>query len=241
MQEKYTQKKQYFMNVEVTIIETYRDDLSYKQNHWIPVQHFFKGLDRLRTDGQVEGTDKTRLKEFITNDLQVECAVEKFNITSEVDYTTRARHTQDKDCIRLDVLALAVTQFKPKGKKGTRALLIWRAYMRFLNNLLDEYDVEQLLITQEKCENLEEQLNSASKYMIKGKTLNDVAAATGENRKKIESYCLKEKWYCKHNNDVWIKRDDLVVRTKKGAVTFTEKGMDILLEIFKNTQNKLKL
>ena len=144
-------------------------------------------------------------------------------------------------CIRLDVLALAVTQFKPTGRKGTRALLIWRAYMRFLNNLLDEYDVEQLLITQEKCEDLEEQINNASKYMVKGRTLNDVVYATGQNRCKIESYCLDENWYCKHNNDVWIKRDDLVVRTKKGAVTFTEKGMDILLEIFKNTQNKLKL
>ena len=53
----YEQKKQYFMNEEVIIIETYRDDLSYKQNHWIPIQHFFNGLDRLRSDGQVQGPD----------------------------------------------------------------------------------------------------------------------------------------------------------------------------------------
>ena len=150
MQEKYTQKKQYFMNEEVIIIETYRDDLSYKQNHWIPIQHFFQGLDRLRTDGQVQGPDKDKLMQFITDDLQVEAAVKSFNIRQN-DITGRY-NPQDKDCIRLDVLALAVTQFKPTGRKGTRALLIWRAYMRFLNNLLDEYDVEQLLITQEKCE-----------------------------------------------------------------------------------------
>ena len=236
MQEKYTQKKQYFMNEEVIIIETYRDDLSYKQNHWIPIQHFFKGLDRLRADGQVEGKDKDKLIEFVANDLQEEFAVESFHIENG----TGSGSVQEMNCIRLDVLGLAVTQFKPTARKGTRALLIWRAYMRFLNNLLDEYDLEQLLITQEKCENLEDEIQRASKYMIKGKTLNDVAAATGESRKKIELYCLQEKWYCKHNNDVWIKHNDLVVRTKKGAVAFTEKGMDILLELFKSTQNKLK-
>ena len=49
------------------------------------------------------------------------------------------RHSQDMDCIRLDILALAVTQFKPTARKGTRALLIWRAYMRFLNNLLNKF------------------------------------------------------------------------------------------------------
>ena len=238
MQEKYTQKKQYFMTEEIIIIETYRDDLSYKQNHWIPIQHFFKGLDRLTRAGQVENTDRIKLKEFITNDLQEEFASESFTINTRDEGV--GRHSQDMDCIRLDVLALAVTQFKPTGRKGTRALLIWRAYMRFLNNLLNEYDVEELLVTEEKIEYLEDEIQRASKYMIKGKTLNDVAAATGESRKKIESYCLKEKWYCKHNNDVWIKHNDLVVRTKKGAVAFTEKGMDILLELFKSTQNKLK-
>lgn len=235
MQEKYTQKKQYFMNEEVTIIETYRDDLSYKQNHWIPVQHFFKGLDRLRTDGQVEGTDRTKLIEFVANDLQEEFAVESFTIENG----TGSGSVQEMKCIRLDVLALVVTQFKPTVRKGTRALLIWRAYMRFLNNLLNDYEVQQLLITQEKCEDLEEQINNASKYMVKGRTLNDVVAATRQNRSKIESYCLNQNWYCKHNNDVGIICNDLVIRTRKGAVEFTEKGMEILLEVFKGTQKTL--
>ena len=235
MQEKYTQKKQYFMNEEVIIIETYRDDLSYKQNHWIPVQHFFKGLARLADNGQIQSPDRNKLNEFIKEDLNMQFASKTFTIENG----TGSGSVQEMDCIRLDVLALAVTQVKPTGRKGARALLIWRAYMRFLNNLLDEYDVEQLLITQEKCENLEAQINNASKYMVKGRTLNDVVYATGQNRCKIESYCLDENWYCKHNNDVWIKRDDLVVRTRKGAVEFTEKGMDILLEVFKETQKIL--
>ena len=233
----YEQKKQYFMNEEVIIIETYRDDLSYKQNHWIPIQHFFNGLDRLRSDGQVQGPDKDKLIEFVVNDLQEEFAVKSFNINTKDEGV--GRHSQDMDCIRLDVLALAVTQFKPTGRKGTRALLIWRAYMRFLNNLLNDYEVQQLLITQEKCEDLEKQINNASKYMIKGRTLNDVVAATGQNRCKIESYCLNQNWYCKHNNDVGIICNDLVIRTRKGAVEFTEKGMEILLEVFKRIQKTL--
>ena len=237
MEERYTQKKQYFMNEEVTIIETYRDDLSYKQNHWIPVQHFFKGLARLADNGQIQSPDRNKLNEFINEDLQEPFASKTFTINTKDEGV--GRHSQDMDCIRLDVLALAVTQFKPTGRKGARALLIWRAYMRFLNNLLDEYDVEQLLITQEKCEDLEEQINNASKYMVKGRTLNDVVAATGQNRCKIESYCLNQNWYCKHNNDVGIICNDLVIRTRKGAVEFTEKGMEILLEVFKGTQKTL--
>lgn len=233
----YEQKKQYFMNEEVIIIETYRDDLSYKQNHWIPIQHFFKGLDRLRSDGQVQGPDKDKLIEFVANDLQEEAAVKSFNIRQKD--TTGRDNPQDMDCIRLDILALAVTQFKPTARKGTRALLIWRAYMRFLNNLLNDYEVQQLLITQEKCEDLEKQINNTSKYMVKGRTLNDVVAATGQNRCKIESYCLNQNWYCKHNNDVGIICNDLVIRTRKGAVEFTEKGMEILLEVFKRTQKTL--
>ena len=238
MREKYTQKKQYFMNEEVVIIETYRDDLSYKQNHWMPIQDFFKGLERLRNDGQVQGPDKDKLIDFIINVLKEEAAVKSFNIRQK-DITGRD-NPQDMDCIRLDVLALAVTQFKPTARKGTRALAIWGAYMRFLNNLLYDYEVEQLLVTEERVENLEEQLNIASKYMIKGRTLNDIAAATGENRNKIERYCLDDHWYCKYNNDIDIMRNDLVVRTKKGAVGFTEQGMDVLLEVFKNKQRKIK-
>ena len=237
MQERYTQKKQYFMNQEVIIIETYREVEDEAQNQWIPIQHFFKGLERLRSNGQVQAPDRDKLIEFITDDLEEEAATKTFSIRQK-DSTGR-ENPQDMDCIRLDVLAIAVTQFKPTTRKGTKALIIWRAYMRWINSLLKDCHAHELIIREEQIENLEYELDYASKYMVKGRTLNDIVYATGQNRCKIETYCLDENWYCKHNNDVWIKRDDLVVRTRKGAVEFTEKGMDILLEVFKETQKIL--
>lgn len=54
------------------------------------------------------------------------------------------------DCIRLDVLALAVTQFKPSKRKGNAALLIWRTYMQWLNSLLNQVNAVELLVRDEK-------------------------------------------------------------------------------------------
>lgn len=235
MEERYTQKKQYFMNEEVTIIQTYKEGYTESQNMWIPVQDFFKVQGRLRSDGQVEGTDKTKLITFIKEDLGEETAVESFNIRQK-DITGRD-NPQDMGCIRLDVLALAVTQFKPTARKGVGALLIWRTYMQWLNGLLNQAHAHELLVRDEKIKDLEEYKKIADLYTIKGNTLNDIASATGVQRKLIEKWCLENKWYSKHNNDVYIKEKTLAVRTRKNAIAFTDKGKQILLTKF-NDPNK---
>lgn len=61
----YEQKKQYFMNEEVIIIETFIEGIPDVQNRWIPIQHVFRCLNRLRSDGQVQTPDRNTLDEFI--------------------------------------------------------------------------------------------------------------------------------------------------------------------------------
>ena len=67
MQEKYAQKKQYFMNEEVTIVQTFMEGIPDVQNRWIPIKHFFLCLNRL---------DKYRnwdnYVDFPTDDLMLE-------------------------------------------------------------------------------------------------------------------------------------------------------------------------
>ena len=164
MKHEYTQKTQYFMNQEVIMIQTYDEELTESQNQWIPIQHFFKALDRLRSDGQVEGTDRTKLIAFITEDLQQDCAVESFNIAN--DSESNMSRPQNMNCIRLDVLALAVTQFKPNSRKGTSALLIWRTFMNWLNGLLNQVQAHELLVRDKKIEDLEEYVEECENTTI---------------------------------------------------------------------------
>lgn len=226
----YEQKKQYFMNEEVTIIQTYREGYTDVQNMWLVLQDFFRVQGRLRKDGQVEGTDRDRLITFINEDLQEPIAVETFNINTRDEGV--GRHSQDVDCIRLDVLALAVTQFKPSKRKGPAALLIWRAYMQWLNNLLTQVDAIELIVRDEKIATQEQYIDSMKKRTVKGNTLNDVVYATGTSRAIIEDFCYKHGWYERKNGHVNIIKDEFVVALRKNALGFTELGMDILLTQF---------
>lgn len=234
----YKQMKQYFMNEEVIIIQTYEEGIPDVQNRWIPIQHVFKCLNRLTSKGQVEYTDRNTLNEFITQDLNMQCASESFTITLEVDNTTTARHTQNMNCIRLDVLALAVTQFKPSKRKGNAALLIWRTYMQWLNSLLNQVNAVELLVRDEKIATQEQYINSIKKRSVKGNTLNNVVCATGINRTIIENFCYEQGWYERKNGCVHIIKPEFVVALRKNALGFTELGMDILLTQFEDKNRR---
>lgn len=232
----YKQTKQYFMNEEVIIIQTYEEGIPDVQNRWIPIQHVFRCLNRLRSDGQVEPTDKNKLIDFIDVDLDMAIARESFTVNT--DNTGVGRHTQNMDCIRLDVLALTVTQFKPSKRKGTAALIIWRTYMQWLNNLLNQVNAVELLVRDEKIATQEKYINSIKKRSVKGRTLNDVVCATRTNRAIIENFCYEQGWYERKNGCVIILKPEFVGALRKNALGFTELGMDILLTQFEDKNRR---
>lgn len=233
----YEQKKQYFMNEEVIIIETFIEGIPDVQNRWIPIQHFFKCLNRLTSKGQVETTDRNTLKEFITQDLNMRIDSESFTINT--DNTGVGRHTQQMECIRLDVLALVVTQFKPSKRKGNAALLIWRTYMQWLNSLLNQVNAVELLVRDEKIATQEKYINSMKIRTVKGNTLNDVVCATGTKRTTIENFCYEQGWYERRNGHVIIYKPEFVAASRKNALGFTDLAMDILLTQFENKNRRV--
>lgn len=226
----YEQKKQYFMNEEVIIIETFIEGVPDVQNRWIPIQHVFRCLNRLTSAGQIQTPDRNTLNEFINEDLQKPIASKTFTINTRDEGV--GRHSQDMDCIRLDVLALTVTQFKPSKRKGNAALLIWRTFMQWLNSLLNQVNAVELLVRDEKIATQEKYIDSINKRTVKGNTLNDVVCATGTTRAIIEDFCYKQGWYERKNGHVNIIKDEFVVALRKNALGFTELGMDILLTQF---------
>lgn len=241
MEERYTQKKQYFMNEEVTIVQTFMEGIPDVQNRWIPIKHFFLCLNRLDKDNDVVTTDKNKLIDFIDVDLDMGIARETFTVNT--DNTGVGRHTQQMDCIRLDVLAIAVTQFKPTAKKGTGALLIWRTYMQWLNGLLNQVNACELLVRDKKIESQEKYIESMEKRTIKGNTIQHIISATSTpnnpvNRVLIENFCFTNKWYEKKNNDVIILKPQYVKRIRKNGIAFTDTGKEILLDQFKDTNKR---
>lgn len=232
----YKQMKQYFMNEEVIIIKTFIEGIPDVQNRWIPIQHFFKCLNRLRSDGQVQTPDRNTLDEFINEDLQEPAAGKSFTIRQKD--TTGRDNPQNMDCIRLDVLALAVTQFKPSKRKGNATLLIWRTYMQWLNSLLNQVNAVELIVRDEKIATQEKYINSMKKRIIKGNTLNDVVYATATNRAIIENFCYEQGWYERKNGCVHIIKPEFVVALRKNALGFTDLGMDILLTQFEDKNRR---
>lgn len=232
----YKQMKQYFMNEEVIIIKTFIEGIPDVQNRWIPIQHFFKCLNRLDKDNDVVTPDKNKLIDFI--DVDLDMAIARKTFTVNTNNTGVGRHTQNMDCIRLDVLALVVTQFKPSKRKGDAALLIWRTYMQWLNNLLNQVGAVELLVRDEKIATQEKYINSMKKRIIKGNTLNDVVYATATNRAIIENFCYEQGWYERKNGCVHIIKPEFVVALRKNALGFTDLGMDILLTQFEDKNRR---
>lgn len=233
----YEQKKQYFMNEEVIIIETFIEGIPDVQNRWIPIQHFFKCLNRLDKDNDVVTPDKNKLIDFIDADLDMAIARKSFTVNT--DNTGVGRHTQQMDCIRLDVLALAVTQFKPSKRKSNAALLIWRTYMQWLNSLLNQVNAVELLVRDEKIATQEKYINSMKIRTVKGNTLNDVVCATGTKRTTIENFCYEQGWYERRNGHVIIHKPEFVAASRKNALGFTDLAMDILLTQFENKNRRV--
>lgn len=232
----YEQKKQYFMNEPVIIIETFIEGVPDVQNRWIPIQHVFRCLNRLTSGGQIQTPDRNTLNEFINEDLKKPIASKTFTINTRDEGV--GRHSQNIDCIRLDVLALTVTQFKPSRRKGNAALLIWRTFMQWLNNLLDQVDAVELLVRDEKIATQEKYIDSINKRTVKGNTLNDVVYATGTKRTTIENFCYKQGWYERKNGYVNILKPEFVVPLRKNALGFTDLGMDILLTQFEDKNRR---
>lgn len=123
-----------FLGMEVRIVD----------EEYIILKDMFSALGRLRTDGQLEGKDTNKLKEFL-NDINKICDVKSFQITSKSS-KTKSRETQEMECLNINTVPIVLTQFKPTARKGEEALNIWKKFMIFVDDLLSSLEVYKYII-----------------------------------------------------------------------------------------------
>lgn len=75
-------------------------------------------------------------------------------------------------------------------------------------------------------------VNNLEKRTVKGTTLTDISCCTDTPRRLIEDYCFSKGWYSKKNNKVIIHDTTLVTATRRNAIEFTSKGVEILIQQF---------
>lgn len=75
-------------------------------------------------------------------------------------------------------------------------------------------------------------VNNLEKRTVKGTTLTDISCCTDTPRRLIEDYCFSKGWYSKKNNEVIIHDITLVTATRRNAIEFTSKGVEILIQQF---------
>lgn len=109
---------------------------------WLVVKDMFNWLGRLRKDGQIEGDDRDKLNNFLEDINQIS-AVGSYHITSKG--RKQSREVQKVDCIKIDVVPMVLTQFKPTKRAGEERLNIWRELMQFINNILMELEVHKFI------------------------------------------------------------------------------------------------
>lgn len=126
-----------FMGKEVRVVN----------DEYVVLKDMFGALGRLRSDGQIESTDRRKIKNFM--DMSIVCAGETFTITSKSN-KSKSRETQDVECIRIEDTSILFTQFEPTSRAGQEAHDTWIEFMKFVKDLLIANDVHKYIFADKK-------------------------------------------------------------------------------------------
>lgn len=118
-----------------TVIDGYKE--------YIVLKDMFGVLGRLRSDGQIESTDRYKLLDFLEGLNKISDG-ESFTITSKG--RKQSREVQEVDCLLIDTVPIVLTQFKPTARKGKQAYYEWIEFMKWVDNLLREHEAYKVIL-----------------------------------------------------------------------------------------------
>ena len=110
---------------------------------WLVVKDMFNWLGRLDKNGDVTTRDTNKLNDFLQDINQISART-KCTVTSKGS-KSKSREIQEVWCIKLDVVPMVLTQFKPNKGVSEERLNIWRELMQFINNILMELEVHKFI------------------------------------------------------------------------------------------------
>lgn len=109
----------------------------------IVLKDMFSALGRLTSSNQIETTDRNKLN-ILLEDIDKTSASETFTISSKGK--KKSKEEQNLDCLKLETVPIVLTQFKPTARKGEEALITWRNFMIFVDDLLTSLEVYKFIV-----------------------------------------------------------------------------------------------
>lgn len=166
MEKKSEVQNKEFLGTEVRIVN----------DEYIVLKDMFNALGRLRTNGQLEGQDTSKLKEFL-EDIDKLCDLKSFHITSK-SKNKKSREVQEVTCLKLDTIPIVLTQFRPTKRKGIDSLNKWKEFMKFVDELLTSLEVHKFIVTDKEHQksNMETIMDCGGSTTITNQQVNGIMA-----------------------------------------------------------------
>lgn len=168
------EEKDWYLSYEGTFLDESVRLVLIDRKTYIVVRDMFKVLGRLKSNGSIHSDDIGNLLELLDNLNERDKYLENIKVytrkvegrdsTSELNGNKRNGEMQNVNLLNIEVLPTVLTQYRPtkKSKNYDNKLEIWSKFMRWVNKLLQEYHLEDVIINDkrdqiklhDKCEEL---------------------------------------------------------------------------------------
>jgi hypothetical protein len=125
--------------------------IDYQDTEWLVVKDMFGWLGKLDSNNQIDHRDRDKLNQFLEDIGQI-TARETFPI----DFNKKKGRgnksngsIQEVLCIKVDVVPMVLTQFRPTARAGQERYQQWCDLMKFINEVLVELEAYKF-ITEDK-------------------------------------------------------------------------------------------
>ena len=117
-------------------------------NEYMVLKDMFEALGRVKEDGTWTD-EKNKMDKFLDGINQKE-----FHETLVV-LVKQGRVEKEIECLKLEVVPVVLTQFKPTNRKGKEAIDKWFEFMKFVNELLVSAKAHKFIIEDTELEKID--------------------------------------------------------------------------------------
>ena len=117
-------------------------------NEYMVLKDMFEALGRVKEDGTWTD-EKNKMDKFLDGINQKE-----FHETLVV-LVKQGRFEKEIECLKLEVVPVVLTQFKPTNRKGKEAIDKWFEFMKFVNELLVSAKAHKFIIEDTELEKID--------------------------------------------------------------------------------------
>ena len=119
-------------------------------NEYMVLKDMFEALGRVKEDGTWTD-EKNKMDKFLDGINQKEYHETLVVLVKQ----GRAKVEKEIECLKLEVVPVVLTQFKPTNRKGKEAIDKWFEFMKFVNELLVSAKAHKFIIEDTELEKID--------------------------------------------------------------------------------------